>query len=104
MSENLEPLAPLTCNAGEVIAKLQVKVDKAWYGRKASAKVHCSKMEGFNLVDNTAYTFDMSEIEASGEFISLNLQSLCAHDYAVLLKVDFKGEAMISTCQYAMTT
>ena len=100
MSENLEPLTPLTCNPGEVITKLQLRVDKAWYGWKAAAKVHCSKMEGFHLVDNTIYTFDMSEVEASGEHVSLNLQSLCAHDYAVLLKVDFKSEAMVSTCQY----
>ncbi|CAE7470046.1 unnamed protein product [Symbiodinium pilosum] len=96
----------LECPAGEVISGLFLKQVFPRGSRSAMitkwtpmAAIDCTPLGGnVKLVSNTVYTVDNSKI-ASDKGI-LPWQSSCARDYAVLQRVEFKGQGMKSTCQY----
>ena len=63
----------------------------------------CSKLpHGFFFVNDTTFTFDASEFNQDRGILPWQIP--CAHKHAVLVEVEFKGEAMISTCKFVSKT
>eukprot|EP00438_Fugacium_kawagutii_P017091 Skav204581 [mRNA] locus=scaffold672:20747:26257:+ [translate_table: standard] len=63
------------------------------------AAKECSALpKGFFFVSDATFTFDASEFNQDRGILPWQIP--CAHKHAVLVEVEFKGEAMISTCRF----
>lgn len=105
--ENMPTLSKMKCDEeNQVISKLYLKQDfneaigMIWTPR---ATKNCSKLpHGFFFVNDTTFTFDASEFNQDRGILPWQIP--CAHKHAVLVEVEFKREAMISTCKFVSKT
>lgn len=107
--ENMPTLSKMKCEEeNQVISKLYLKQDfnewdalfTRWIPR---ATKNCSKLpHGFFFVNGTSFTFDASEFNQDRGILPWQIP--CAHKHAVLVEVEFKGQAMISTCKFVSKT
>ena len=107
--EKMPTLSKMKCEEeNQVISKLYLKQDfyelrgmiNRWTPRAAR---RCSKLpHGFFFVNGTTFTFDASEFNQDRGILPWQIP--CAHKHAVLVEVEFKGEAMISTCKFVSKT
>lgn len=103
-------LSKMKCEENQVISRLYLKQDfnKGFFSGKLSrwtnrATKYCSELpDGFFFVNDTTFTFDASEFNQDPGILPWQIP--CAHKHAVLVEVEFKGEAMISTCKFVSKT
>ena len=105
--EKMPTLSKMKCEENQVISRLYLKQDfnkertlSRWTPRATKS---CSKLpHGFFFVNGTTFTFDASEFNQDRGILPWQIP--CAHKHAVLVEVEFKGEAMISTCKFVSKT
>ena len=107
--EKMPTLSKMKCEEEhQFISELYLKqdywgdsmMDGLWSPRATKS---CSKLpHGFFFVNDTTFTFDASEFNQDRGILPWQIP--CAHKHAVLVEVEFKGEAMISTCKFVSKT